>query len=195
MLVFSLVIIVLITALIFLVGRAEWHTHHPHLAHTENHRGRHRERSLAQQYHDVQRSEPMHARPEEAHAYRKRRMVMTSTETAFYRELERQIGKDFRIFPKMRIADVIETMHGSKYYVNRNKILPKHLDFVICNAWLQPILAIELNGPDHQRLERMHSDEQKRQALEEANMPLEIVPIGMQFSEAAARIISTYKLS
>ena len=37
----------------------------------------------------------------------------------------------------------------------RNQILPKHVDFLICNDRMTPLLAIELDGGSHNKPSRM----------------------------------------
>lgn len=62
----------------------------------------------------------------------------------------------------------------------------KSIDFLICRPDTSIILAIELNGPTHNRRKQQESDEKKRAALEEAGIPLIVIP--------ADRIPSTDKM-
>src|SRR3989339_112268 len=57
--------------------------------------------------------------------YKKRESVMNKSESAFFFELQKQLPNGYHIFPKMRIADIIETESGKGYYKLRDKILPK----------------------------------------------------------------------
>lgn len=48
----------------------------------------------------------------------------------------------------------------------------KSIDFLICRSDTSIVLAIELNGPTHEREAQKARDEKKRIALEEAGIPL-----------------------
>jgi len=122
--------------------------------------------------------------------YRKRESVLDKREEAFFFELMKQLPTGFYVFPKTRIADVIETTDGKGYYFHRNKILPKHIDFLICNAFFHPIMAIELNGTSHRREDRKESDHQKREILKSAGLPLEFVEVGREFSLEVKNLIN-----
>lgn len=122
--------------------------------------------------------------------YRKRHSIMNKSEMAFFYELQKQIPKGYYIFPNMRIADFIDAVNGKGFYNRRNKILPKHIDFLICNSYFNPILAIELNGSSHQRRDRIERDILVREIFESAKLPLEIVGVGNDFSTTVTRIFS-----
>ncbi len=118
--------------------------------------------------------------------YRKRLSVMDKKEAALFFELKKQFSDKYYIFPKMRIADVVDTNHGQGFYNRRNKVLPRHLDFVICNLSFVPMLVIELNGGYHNRPDVAERDKQKKQILEEAKLPLFTINVGDDFSLAVA---------
>src|SRR5262245_9353477 len=61
--------------------------------------------------------------------------VMNRSEAAFYHELRRQLPNGYYIFPKMRIADFISAVDGRGFYQRRNYILPKHIDFLVCDSY------------------------------------------------------------
>lgn len=52
----------------------------------------------------------------------------------------------------------------------------KSIDFLICRPDTSIVLAIELNGPTHNYRKQLASDEKKRAALEEAGIPLIVIP-------------------
>ena len=126
--------------------------------------------------------------------YRKRYRIMNYSESILFSELRRQLPKDYYVFPNMRIADVIDAIDGRGFYQRRNKILPKHIDFVICNPDFKPLVAVELNGSSHSRLDRIEKDEEKRQIFEAAQLPLIVIKVGQNFSKAVERIKSDLKL-
>lgn len=51
----------------------------------------------------------------------------------------------------------------------------KSVDFLLCRQDTSIVLAIELNGPTHEREEQKYRDEKKRIALEEAGIPLLVI--------------------
>lgn len=120
--------------------------------------------------------------------YRKRSSVMNSSEEAFFFELKKQLPEGYYIFPKMRIADMIDAIHGSGFYFRRNKILPKHIDFLICDSHFKPIVAIEVNGGYHNSSSQKDKDLIKKEIIENAGLAFEIVNVGSDFSQSIERI-------
>lgn len=114
--------------------------------------------------------------------YTVRRSVMNSSEASFYFILERELGDDFHIFPKVRVADILRTVNGKGYYLRRNKILSRHVDFLISDKNFKPLLAIELDGPSHRNIKKQHSDQLKNEAFKKAHFPLRRVMVGSDFS-------------
>lgn len=78
-------------------------------------------------------------------------------ELELYKLLSELLNKDhpgkYDIFPKVRLFDLADT----NYKINRNKIVSKHVDFLIVdqNKHCIPILAIELNWASHET-DQMH---------------------------------------
>ncbi len=123
--------------------------------------------------------------------YRKRFNILNKSEKAFFYELKKQLPSEYYIFPNMRVADMIDAVDGKGFYGRRNQILPKHIDFLICNKYFTPVYAIEVNGSSHKRVDRLERDETVRQIFAEAKLPLEFVDVGTNFAQAIARIISS----
>ncbi len=124
--------------------------------------------------------------------YRVRSALMTNSEAAFLYELRKQLPQDFYIFPKMRVADVLETQRGFGYERRRNKVLPKHVDFTICDRHFRPVVSIELNGKSHQSLRQQQSDSAKQYAFKSAGFPLEVVEVGAEFSKEIVQILNRH---
>lgn len=124
--------------------------------------------------------------------YKKKHSIMNHTEAALFFEIKRQLPKDHYVFPNMRIADVIDAINGYGFYQRRNKILPKHIDFVICDPNFRPTVAIELNGGYHNKLSQLEKDEEKRQILEDANLPFATIKVGDNFADSVEKIISSF---
>lgn len=120
--------------------------------------------------------------------YKKRFSVMNKTESAFFFELERQLPQGYHIFPKMRIADIIETKSGRGYYHMRNSVLPKHIDFLICDSYFEPVVAIEVNGGYHDSPRQQQKDSIKKRIFEDAGLAFETVEVGTNFSQSITKI-------
>lgn len=127
--------------------------------------------------------------------YRKRKTLLDKREMAFFFELQKQLPSGYYVFPKMRIADILDATqgHGHKYRIN--KILPKHVDFVICDSEFRPVVAIELNGTSHQRQDRIERDQLVKEIFAVAGMPLEVVNVGTNFGQSVSDLNKYYKLS
>lgn len=120
--------------------------------------------------------------------YRKKQSIMNKSEMAFFFELQKQLPEGYHIFPNMRIADIVDAVDGKGFYARNNKIMPKHIDFLVCNKYFNPIVAIEVNGSSHNRADRVEVDELKREIFKEAQLPLEFIDVGSNFEQSVARI-------
>lgn len=107
-----------------------------------------------------------------------------------YYELQKRLPTGWHIFPKMRIADMLNADIGERFRERLYAILPKHVDFLVCDAYFQPRLAIEVNGASHGTSLRMARDMQVKTAFEHANLPLEFISVGTNFSRSLERIKS-----
>ena len=122
--------------------------------------------------------------------YRKRFSVMNKSEQAFFFELRKQLPAEYYIFPNMRLADILDAVDGEGFYSRNNKLMPRHIDFLICDSYFKPMVAIEVNGSSHNRPDRKEIDEQKREIFKEAGLPLEFVEVGTSFEQSVGRIKS-----
>lgn len=127
--------------------------------------------------------------------YRVRSSLVTRSEAAFLVELRRQLPNGFQVFPKMRVADVLETQRGDGYIKRRNKVLPKHVDFTVADFHFRPIFSIELNGKSHHSVQQQESDSAKHAAFKSAGFPLEVVEVGSRYEQEIARLLKTHLVS
>lgn len=118
---------------------------------------------------------------------------MNKSEMAFFFELQKQLPTGYYVFPKMRIADLIDPIEGWKRKARVYKILPKHVDFTICDAYFKPIVAIEVNGESHHRYDRKKRDELVKKIFADAELPLQFVNVGTSFEQSITQIISSLK--
>ena len=110
--------------------------------------------------------------------YQARGQLVTKSELRFYKSLLKAAQDDFEIFAMVRIADLLRVEPGAN---NRrkwlNKILAKHIDFVLCDPGsLEPLVCIELDDPSHQRADRIERDIFVNHAFESAELPLLRIP-------------------
>jgi hypothetical protein len=79
--------------------------------------------------------------------------LFSVAERKFLGQLEIAVGPQFRVFGKVRIADVAMVRPGLSRSVRQgalNKIAAKHFDFVVCRlADLAVVCAVELNDSSH----------------------------------------------
>jgi len=110
--------------------------------------------------------------------YRPRGRLVTKSELRFYKSLQKASQDDFEIFAIVRMADLLRVEDGVKKRRNwLNKILAKHVDFVLCDPGsLEPMLCIELDDRSHERADRIERDRFVDSAFESAGLPLLRIP-------------------
>lgn len=126
-----------------------------------------------------------------AFPYRPAECLFTPAERAFLRVLDQVVGPQFRVFGKVRIADVAALQDGLPPAIWRralNRIAAKHLDFVICRAdTLAIVCAIELNDRSHERPERQARDEFVAKVCQKIGLPLLMIPVQRQYAQSELR--------
>lgn len=114
--------------------------------------------------------------------------LFSQAERAFLSALEKAVGKQFRIFAKVRIADVIgvKLSCGQRdQQVAFNKISCKHFDFVLCDKRSMKIMAaVELDDRSHSLKERQERDLFVNAVCLAAKLPLIRVPVRRYYGEA-----------
>jgi len=95
-----------------------------------------------------------------SHSYQ-RKWLLTENEKNAYQKIKPitdELG--LTIFTKVRLFDLLEPKPGIDNFKGAMwKIQAKHVDFVICNQYLDPKLVIELDDSSHQRKDRQERDE------------------------------------
>jgi len=91
----------------------------------------------------------------------------------------------------VRIADIlVVTKDTPKRRTWLNKILAKHIDFVLCDPGsLEVKVAIELDDSSHQRKDRQERDEFVDHAFESADLPLVRFPVKSSYHSREIREI------
>jgi len=106
--------------------------------------------------------------------------LFSPAERSFFGVLEQALGEEFRVFGKVRVADVLAIatcQTRAAWQKAFNQISGKHFDFVLCRPGdLQPVCAIELNDISHARGKRKRRDEFLHHACAAAGLPLVFFP-------------------
>ena len=112
--------------------------------------------------------------------------LFTPAERSFLGVIEQALDPSYRVFGKVRIADVMKVRKGgsrSNWQKAFNRIRTKHFDFVICRSSdCSIVLAIELDDKSHRATRRMERDDFVRKAAEAAELPLLQIPCRKSYS-------------
>ena len=112
--------------------------------------------------------------------YSKKRTLFSPAERSFLGVLEQAVGDEYRVFGKIRVADVLEPRHGMSRSARQsalNRISAKHFDFVLCaRGDLSIACAVELDDASHNEAGRRDRDAFLAAACESAALPLLRVP-------------------
>lgn len=106
----------------------------------------------------------------------RRKYLLTRAEKSFYNVL-RKVVAPHAVLAKVRLADLVEADERHRLCVaNFRRICSKHIDFVICDQALSPIIAVELDDLSHRLPERQARDRDVNRILEIASLPILRVP-------------------
>lgn len=104
-----------------------------------------------------------------------KRYFFSPDENVFFRSVEESLsGSPYRVFPNVRLGDVLRITDQKEYASVRGRLKDKHVDFLIVDTSkdFQPVLAIELDGRSHQREPQQHRDAVKDLLFRSAGLPL-----------------------
>ena len=121
--------------------------------------------------------------------YTPRKSLVTRSELRFYKSLRKAALDDWEVFAMVRIADLLKvTPNAPKRRTWLNKILSKHIDFVLCDPnTLEAMVAIELDDVSHERPERIERDKFVNHAFESAGLPLLRIPVETSYKAREIR--------
>lgn len=128
--------------------------------------------------------------------YTKNNALFTPAERSFLGVLEDAIGEEYRIYGKVRIADIVSVKpmaDRSKRMRAFNQISAKHVDFLLCDkADLSIVAAIELDDSSHRRRSRQARDTFLVDLCKSVSLPLIRVPAkkGYVVGEVRASILA-----
>jgi very-short-patch-repair endonuclease len=113
----------------------------------------------------------------------KRKHLLTPPEKRFYNVLRRVVGRNM-VMAKVRLADLVDADKRHRLWrANFNRVCSKHIDFVICDLALSPIIAVELDDSSHQLAERQARDRDVNRILEIAALPILRVPVRRAYDD------------
>ena len=110
--------------------------------------------------------------------------IFTPTEQKFFYLLKQAINTDkYCIFTKVRLIDIIYLKHWprDKYVPIKNKIIQKHLDFVITDNYGKVVMAIELDDKYHSQEKVKKNDKFKDDIFKYMWIPLERFQVGSYY--------------
>jgi hypothetical protein len=104
-----------------------------------------------------------------------RNHLFSDTERSFYKLL-RRLTPGYNVFAKVRVADLVYAGAGAPTSTHLSGIDGKHVDFVVCDANLAPVLAIELDGLPSGLVDRRAGARSLDEVLAAAAIPLVHLP-------------------
>jgi hypothetical protein len=104
----------------------------------------------------------------------------TAAEARFLRVLDDALGEEYRVFGKLRLADLLDVRgeRGAAWLRAFNQISAKHVDFVVCRReTLEVVAAVELDDRSHLAPGRQRRDAFVDRVFAVAGLPLARVPV------------------
>ena len=123
--------------------------------------------------HELAQLQAVKSVPQEYH-YERRDLIMTRTETEFFKMLDEAIGSKYYVFPQVHLSSILEhRIDGQDWWKAFHHLNRKSVDFVICERnKVQPLVAIELDDWSHKLEKRKLRDAEVERIFRGANFPL-----------------------
>lgn len=107
--------------------------------------------------------------------YRRKDFLLNKSELALYNGLK-DAAPAMLVFSQVSMSQVFNISRtGKNGYRQIGEIGRKSIDFLLCHEDTSIAIAVELNGPTHQKNRQRKSDDRKSTALKEAGIPLIII--------------------
>ncbi len=121
--------------------------------------------------------------------YARRHKLVTRNELVFYRVLRQAVGDQWEVFAMVRIADLLTVPKGTSNHRSwLNKVLSKHIDFILCDKETLEVLAgIELDDRSHSLPARIRRDQFVNAAFSDAGLPLVRFPVATSYDATVIR--------
>jgi very-short-patch-repair endonuclease len=108
--------------------------------------------------------------------YTQRDALFTPAERSFYGVLEQAISNEYKVFGKVRVADILKpnsSLNKSEWQTAFNKISSKHFDYVLCQKdTLEVVGVVELDDKSHNSKKAKNRDAFLEAACNGANLKL-----------------------
>lgn len=115
----------------------------------------------------------------------KKNYLLTKTEARFYLVLKEILKNDYLIFSKVKIGDDILYLpnYSFRRETNRNRVKSRHVDFLICDIYTRPLLAVELDDYTHNLKSRIKRDDFVDEVFEDAGLPILHIPVSYNYNK------------
>ena len=133
--------------------------------------------------------------------YQPKDVLCSPAERSFLGALDKIVGKRYRIFAKVRLAEIVDVKKGLSAPARQsafNRIAGKHIDFIVCNANdLSIIGAIELDDKTHRGRGRHERDQFLDRTLKAAGVAVLRIKAQSSYSikEISSRLDSAFNIS
>lgn len=118
--------------------------------------------------------------------YQPAKMLFSPAERSFLGVLDQAVGSEYRVFGKVRVADIASVKPGLGNSARQgalNRIAAKHFDFVVCRASdLSVVCAVELNDKSHSSQRAQARDNLLLKVCQTINLPMFTVPAKHAYS-------------
>lgn len=119
------------------------------------------------------------------------KFLFSAAERSFLGVLDQAVGPEYRVFGKVRLADLAKVKAGLTKSARQgalNRVAAKHLDFVVCRASdLAVVCGVELNDRSHARQRAQARDELVAQVCQAIRLPLITVAAKQAYSAQEVR--------
>ncbi len=124
--------------------------------------------------------------------YEREESLLSKSERAFYVVLNQAVGRKYQVFAKVRMIDIVRVARGvERAQVYKNRIIQKHVDFVLCSReGLVPLLVVELDDASHRGEKARGRDAEKDAIFAAAGLPVMrvVAASGYGVEELAGRV-------
>jgi uncharacterized protein DUF2726 len=131
--------------------------------------------------------------------YESQRALLSTAELSFFHVLESAFGAEFRLFAKVRLADIVRPkggLGGSARQTAFNRIQSKHVDFLACDPRTTALVfAVELDDSSHLLDGRRSRDEFVDQAFAAIGVPIVRFAARREYSVQEIRKVIGEKLN
>ena len=116
--------------------------------------------------------------------FQKNQYLLNHSELTFYKFLFQNLPSSISIMCKVRLIDIVKPISkGKSYTSDKNRVIAKHVDFVLINNENSEIKAvIELNGSSHLNPTRQTRDSFVENLLKNVGLPLFVVKVKPQYN-------------